>query len=138
MSDLSFDLFSKHGRQIKEYFSWPEELRAALPAIEKLKLQLSGTSVDPQRAPHDFLRSRPVRRRTSKRRYKCSGVRVEWTSPCDSDPLVTKREFVRLQFSAITKQYGKLPVAQAKIVAKQVGCTIAALRNEYYAWSRRG
>lgn len=137
MSDLSFDLFNKHGKQIKEYFSWPEELRAALPAIEKLKLQLSGAGAVSQRVPKEQEPKRRKRRK-GKRLYKLSGVRVGWTSPVDGDNSMTKREYVRSQFSAITKQYGRLPVAQAKIVAKQVGCTIHALRNEYYAWSRNG
>lgn len=135
--ELSFDLFNVYGKHIKEYFSWPEELRAALPAIERLKSQLV-SEVAPERVKSgQALRvQRPRRNRRGKRKYKSSGVRVGWKSPCESDPSITKRQFVRAQFEEIASKWGKLPVAQAKIVAKQVGCTIDALRNEYYSWSR--
>lgn len=141
MDGLTFELFEKHGKQIKEYFSWPEELRAALPAIEKLKEDLADEPV--QKRPRRPDRTNPLvaqkptrRRRGLRRKYKSSGVRVEWTSPMDDDPSNTKREFVRYEFEKVWCDHGRMPNKQAKILAKRVGCTIAALKNEYYSWYR--
>lgn len=131
---LDFDLFDKYGRQIKTYFSWPEELRKALPVLEQVKSQLNGRS-----APEaDEQPKRAKRHRRSKnRRSKFSGIRVDWTAPVSEGSKTTRRDELHKQFKDTANSYGYMPGAKVVELSKIHGCTRTAIRSQYSTWAAK-
>jgi hypothetical protein len=128
--ELDFEVFNKYGRQIKEYFRLPDELRKALPAIEKLKSDLDGVPTSFGSARPQNSSTRPALRRKRNRR---SGVRVNWTEVTNTGG--TKKDLIRSRFAEIVERDGLLYEQEAKQLAKELGCTTSAVRAQYQLWS---